>query len=451
MPAPRLVLPFFLLLPAMAPFMAGQEPPAEEPGPSLELRGRLTFQYRWRDASLDDRDQDVLGWLSLDLGHADRNAVTASLAIRGAWDLEGDPSGPSRGSLSGLEDTRGGALDWRLRHAWLSLNDFLPGASLRLGRQDLFDLPVLLRLDGARLDLPADPAGAELDLALYGGLPYHDWDASRNGEAAGGAAATLRAWPGGSLRLDLLHVQDATVFGGARDTLLQVALRQGAADGSAWFRGAWSWLDGDNHEASAAGAWSDTALDLQISLQARALLARQAFQTEELDPFTAILLAEEPHQEGQVVLSKGFASPPLGERWQVDLGASGRRLQNNGRASEFNREYGRLWVSLLLQSLAGADLTLTGESWASETDSIRTAGLELELRPWDGGRLTLGSAYSAYRFDFFSRLERTGVRDVHLRLRQEVTAGLRLRLDLEYLEDDLERFPMALVQLELRF
>ncbi len=375
--------------------------------------------------------------------------MTAALSLRGAWDLDG--RGLGGGSLASLEDTRGGPFDLRLDRAWVAFHLPDDGAELRLGRQTLFDTPVLLHLDGLSLRAPLalTPGGAAL--RLYGGVPEHRWETSRSGDAVAGAVLETWPWPGTSARLDLLHVRDRSLAGRSRDSLLALRLARTSPDGRAFASLAASWRDGRTRDLKSQFSWSSEDGKLQVLGDTRFLMARENTTTPEFDAFQEILTLEQPYREGSLQLSAELPGALGASATRIELGALGRRLEDSARASEFNREFEREWLTTTFESLpwTWSSLALTGEFWSSGQDAIGTGGAEFRGQLAENWELVLGSAYSLYRFDFFTGRERTRVRDHHLRLRLRLPSGIRFTLDLELQRDESERFVVAALQTEI--
>ncbi|HEX9793662.1 MAG TPA: hypothetical protein VGC54_06725 [Planctomycetota bacterium] len=448
-----------LLLPSpvhAAQDVAAEQGPVEDralpPAPLREFpsfHGRLSLRYQWRDSDREQSDQDLFQYLSLDFGRAGRDAVTGALLARGVWDLDGDGLGTFGRSLTSLEDARGSSYDVRLQTAWLGFHELIPATELRVGRQPLFDTPILLHLDGL---LASVAAGERVELIAYGGRPYHYWSAGHGGEAAGGVAAEVLPWRGARARVDWMHLRDATLFGDRRDSLAGARFDQATADGRLRGSAAATWLDGETRDLDLGGFWTEADGSWTVDLQLHALMSRQSANTLEFDSFTAILLDELPYREGRMSVARRFADL-VGDALVVNAGAYGRVLRDPAAASEFNREYQRYWAGTTFEGFPVADtsLALTADWWDSGTDSILTSAAEFEWRATSATRFSVGSGWSLYRYDFFSRFERTGVRDHYLRLHTELSAALRLRAEVSYEEDDLETWTTAALQLEISF
>ena len=458
--AARLIV--LLLGLCFAPAAAAQQPDREEAEDALAddeeswlswFRGRLTLRYLHRDSDLDDRDQDLYQYLSLSGGDSRRDAVTAHLYARGAWDIDGSGLGPTGSSLSSLQDTQGGDYDLNLYDAYLDFHRILPDGRIRVGRQNLFETPVLLHLDGASARAPLSLGEERFEWELYGGVPEHRWESARSGDLAVGTALHYSPWENGMLRLDALYLEDENLFGDPSNMMWSARLSQVSAEGRSFGSVAASILDGDFRDAAAQLSWTSEDQRWQLFGSTRFLLTRQSANTLEFDPFTAILMDEEPFAEGQIVASHYLLQDLESEQLRVDLGAYARELRDSDRASEFNREFNRYWAGVGLEQIPWqpVELSFTGEVWDSGDDQFTTFGADLTAQLSSRARVSVGSFYSLYKFDFFSGLERDRVRDFYARWRQELSDRVRLTLDLQYEEDDLEDFQIAWIQVELFF
>lgn len=421
--------------------------------PHPPISGSWINKLQYRNADTDARDWDWYSYLTLNLGNANRDAVTASVYARGALDIDGEGLGITGRSLSSLQDARDASADYRLNHAYLGFHQLIENGELRVGRQTLFDTPVLLHLDGAVLDAPGDFYGLPVHLSMYAGKPFHFWEASRTGEAAAGLAFSLTPWHRSQIRLDVMRINDVSFFGRPRNTLVGGQMTQVSADGQLWLSLGGTWLEGDWRDASLDGGWTLFDQDLQLNFFARSLRTKQGNETLEFDPFTAFLVDEQPYHEGQLTANYVFPWEPFNAPWLVLIGAYARTLKNQARVSEFNRDYERYWASTTFEEVpfADANLTLTVDTYDSGTDHTVTGGAELEWQVEAKNRLILGTSYSRYRFDFFTTRERFGVRDFYLRFRREISDAVRLRLNFSHQSDNIEDFQVVSMQLEWRF
>lgn len=441
-------------LPAQDPETAPDpEVEAEGAGDDWKVHGALTWRLLQRHARsevvADERDTDLYQYLSLRGGSAGRHAVTAHFYGRSVVDIEGGQPGPS---LSSLEDARGDNWDFRLYRAYLAFHRVVADGELRIGRQSLFDTPVLLHLDGASLDAPLAVGGQQLQVQAYAGVPEHFWEQGRSGDLALGTALSSSFWSGGNVRLDLMHLEDRYLFGDQVNSLVGGRVEHVFPERAAWVAGYFSFLDGDTRDAGLDGFWSAPETQWQVNYRLYSLLSRQSVNTLEFDPFTAVLLDQQPFYEAQVSVSKRFDTSPLGERWRADAGAYGRVLRGSAPAGEFNHEFQRYWLAATFEQFPwrATALTVNGDWWDGD-DVIWSLGGELDADLGPATDLQLGSAFSLYRYDFFTQEERTRVRDHYLRLRHALSETLRLQLGLSFEEDEVERYQTATAQLELRF
>jgi hypothetical protein len=113
-----------------------------------------------------------------------------------------------------------------------------------------------------------------------------------------------------------------------------------------------------------------------------------------------------------------------------------RQLFDSADEGRYNREWTRLYFLLSTYDWPCRDVTLalTGELWDSD-DNFESIAFEADWHPSRCWRLTVGTDWALYRFDFYAAEERRGSRAGYLRLRWRPTDSLSFLLRLR-LEDD---------------
>ncbi len=411
------------------------------------LHGRFAARYLHREGRGREQDRDLYGHLRLRGGSASRDDLSMGLSMRGAWDADGPPAGGPGGSFGSLQDGRSSRFAPRLDEAWLGFHRLLGEGELKLGRQSRWDTPVLLHFDGGAASAPFSAGEAPGRLEVYGGVPEHRWEGARRGDSVVGAAASVAAWRGGSLRLDALHLRDRNHFGDRRNTLYAARAAHAAADGRIGGALSASLLDGDADLASVDAWWASEDDSLRLNLMAEAQLGRRADETLELASYATLLRQIQPYQEATLMAS-WTPAPAL----RLDLGASGRGLRGGAAASEFNREYERYWTAVEFPELLGSQtsLSLGADLWDSGRDRVVAGNAELAAVA-SGWEAALASGFSLYRFDFYSARERTRVREHSLSLRRELGEAWRLSLRLSLEHDETESYRTGVLGLELSF
>lgn len=406
--------------PARLPSVAGWVP-----------HGSLSMRYRGR-ATGDDDDHELRGLLTLDLVNPDAPRASAHVVARGDLDLDGFEKNSVFEDLSDTYDTSlVGKL--YLAYADVVLGDLdRPLGTLRAGRQSDARLPEVLRIDGGAFT--SRRLGAkEVELGLYGGLPVHLYDDSRDGDVAYGSWLEARPWKGARARLDWMHVEDERVLGAAKDDLWALGLWQELS--RCWrVEGQHTRIEGAARDVTARATFQHPGSETVARLSYFELLEPQRFRPLELDPFYEILLDHQPYRQATASVSRG-----LGEHLLVDLGYDLRRVSQDADQGEFNRDWERAWGTATLRDLLaqGLSLALTAERWDDDERDIGSLGADLSYRE-DGWSGSLGTYWSLYKYELLELEEREEVRTWYLRGTHKLSPHLRLELGYELEDDDLE-------------
>lgn len=409
------------------------EPKAAAPLPSasdaLPVQGSLWLRYRARHGG-GATDQDVVGRLSVDIGRADRDAVTAHLRARGFWNADGfrqnDP-------FPGLDHSFGDEWNGRLYEAHVDLHRQGPIELARLGRQDLDETPTTLQFDGARVDSVRFAGRTKAWLGGYGGLPVHQFEASRDGDLVLGLHGGFLPWQGARVRLDAMHLRDDYLALDRRDDLLSVRWWQNVAD--VQLHGFHSWRDGQPRDLN-VGARGEL-LGLDWSTDWRELLTTQRQQVTELDPFYVIGFEYSPYRQWDTTLRREVVRDV-----ELGVGVDIRRLRDEGDQSAFNREFERLHADAMWRDVLwrGLSLSLAGSYWNSTGEDFRTLTGEVAYRPDAQLRVAVGSGYDLFLYDVFDARERVHVRSYYLRLDRRLGSSLRVDGGYELQRDDVDEY-----------
>jgi hypothetical protein len=417
------------IAPGAAPIDTGnerREPPAET---AVPWSGTLSSRYRARHGA-GATDQDLVARLSVDIGRREHDAFTFHVSARGFADLDGRSS---NGAFSGLDHSFGDDVHGYLYRAHLDAHE-LPHLELaRLGRQDLDETPTPVSFDGLRVD--SERFGQRhVWLSAYGGVPVHQFAASRNGDGVYGLALGGNPWSGARVRVDWMDLKDEFLALDRHDALLGARWWQNVGD--VQLHGLHTWRDGTPRDLQ-VGARGQIAEPVQFTCDYRELLRTQRAEVTQLDPFYAIAFEYVPYRQLEATLSGD-----LDDHVGVAVGSEIRRLSDRNDERAFNREFEHYHADLTLQDLGvkGLSLTLSGNLWQSTGEAFRAVAGDLEYRPDRDLRLTLGSAYDLFRYDAFDDRERLHVRSWHLRADRRVGAALRVDGSYEYERSDDDEF-----------
>jgi len=146
--------------------MAGYSPPAMA---QADVSGYLSTKYRYR-ATDAASDQDLYQYLALDLGNPLSSKLTFHFFGRATADLDGHQGGERYYVFDSINDTYDNWYTGRIYYAYLDAHGVANMEVIRLGRQLIYDAPVVLYFDGLRLETAEKRDLLGLKLGAYGGL-----------------------------------------------------------------------------------------------------------------------------------------------------------------------------------------------------------------------------------------------------------------------------------------
>jgi hypothetical protein len=185
------------------------------------------------------------------------------------------------------------------------------------------------------------------------------------------------------------------------------------------------------------GTYLDPESTFTMRVSHYVLLEPQGELVGELDPFVQSLHTFYPYAQTRLSLSKFF-----GERLAAEGGIDLRRVDESADVGSFNRNFERAYLSAHLLDIraSGIDLSLTAESWQGASNDIDTWGVDLSKEVKEGWELSVGSAFSLFKYDLYTDAERFDVRSTFARLRFEVSEGVRIELRYEIEDDGVDSY-----------
>jgi hypothetical protein len=391
----------------------------------IPIHGSLSSRLRFRWTG-SDHDTDLYETLSLTVGDAERQTVTGYLLARMAVDLDGTTHSKGYYVFDSIQDTYTSPVTAQLYEAYGDLHRVGPVELARLGRQTLYETPVVAYLDGARVETE-DLTGLKLRFGGYGGVPVHFYESSPQGDLIAGLYGQVQPWKGGRARVDWMHVDDQTYFGDFGNDLFGFSAWQELFERVQLY-GQYTRLEGRSRDVTARATWREPEWDLVVQGWFYELLRTQRDYAIEFDPFYNAALEYHPYLQTRVLVGKG-----IGEYVTVDGGAEVRRLKDPADEGDFNHNFQRFFVTPTVQGvgLKGLSVSLTGEIWKSD-DEIRSWGADVTQKFTEALRGSVGTYFSLYKYDYYSATERDDVRTYYLRLRYKLAKDLRLDGGYEY-------------------
>lgn len=393
---------------------------APEPWAPTWLKGSLSMRYRHRRTS-DAEDSDLYQFLQL---RAEGDAVSASLSVRFAEDLDRPSGDPGYHPFDSLDDTYSPRTA-RLYTAYVDAR--LDAVLLRGGRQILEELPEALPFDGGMIRAAL---AEDVEVSLFGGVPVNLFESSPDGDLTYGGWAAARPWTRARLRVEYLHLEDETVFGDFDDDLLGASFEQAA--GVFVFSGRQTWLEGEAREA--VGRLSGLFGGFIMDLRARYAYERQQALSYALDPFATFMTEVQPHVDLSARASWAF-----GRHAAIDASVTERRLVRGGEEGLYNHEFTR-WTAAPRLDFEAVSLAGAVDYWDSDADDFWTVGGDLAWRFWPGWSAGLGSGYALYVIDAFTGEERERVRTYYATLRWTLNGSARLDLRFTLEDNEIDTF-----------
>ncbi|MHC5065179.1 MAG: hypothetical protein ACYTG5_14525 [Planctomycetota bacterium] len=395
------------------------EPVAEvpsEPPPNLldevqdYVRGNLSLRYRYRKDEGAGNDHDLLGMLSLSLGDEEKHPITGHFLGYADWDMDG---GNSNNSLDGISETYDNEVHGEVYEAYADLHRLEPVSLLRLGRQAIYETPVVLYLDGARIE-SKKWGEQQLQVGGFVGVQNHIYESSNDGDFLAGAFLSTKLWKGSRVRFDwtLAHDDLSLRPDKEKNSLYGIGYWQSLATHTQ-LSSRYTFLEGESRDLQAQTTSYVEEWDLQVRVRYYQLLKTQRALATEFDPFFDSAFEYYPYYQFQSELSKGF-----GDHFFLSGGGAIRRVTDSDDEGEFNREFSRVFVSPDFEDIGveGLSLSLPVDYWGTEEgEDVVSYGADLSMQFNEEYYSSVGTDYSLYKDDLQSGRERERVRTFYVR------------------------------------
>ena len=416
---------------AEEPAAAAAQPavaPAADTTAGYPVHGFLKSRYKARWTS-DASDQDVYETLSLDVGDADRNRVTAHFLGDVSVDIDGNTSNHGNYPYDSARDSSGSNLVPLVYSCYLDVHRVGP-LSLRAGRQSIYETPEISFFDGLLVESEELGSG-RLKLGAYGGAPVHLYKGYTPNDAIEGAYVQSHLWQGARARVDWQHLEgrnDTVVY---RNTLVGVGGWQSVGR-YVDLHAHYTRLDDADRDVLLRGTFNQPNWDLRVQTSYYQQLQARQDTVIESDAYYPILKDYQPYREYRTMVSKG-----LGDHVSVDAGLDLRRLTHTDQESTFNHQYDRYYGTLDLLDLGvkGSSVSLTEEVWASPGRRSESQGVDITCPLGAKNKVSVGTDHYLYKYDFSSDAERADVQDYYVKYEYKHSRALRLRVNYSY-EDE---------------
>lgn len=405
------------------------------------MRGQLILRSRVRLRNgTDEYDADQYGFLGIDVGDPEEDAITYRLSGRLSWDVDADDGDV----FDGIDDSWRHSMQGRLFDAYADLHGYDDLSLFRIGRQTDLETPRRVVYDGLRLE-SRDLGDRSTRIGVYGGRSAHYYESSGNGDYVAGAYLETVPWKRGRVRFDWLRAVDD------RD---QNELSGDLVAASLWHRlserlrthASYSLLSGDSRDLDLSATWYDREPELLVRLSYYRLFETQAANPLEFDTFSRSLFDYFPFQRAGVTVSRRITPRIVGQ-----LGADLRDVIDDGDEGSFNRDFRRYYVTTTIDPIVtDTSASLTADLWESSEQSTGSFGADLTHRFSQITRGSIGTRYALYEFDTLFVTERQNVRVYYVSVERDVTDSLDLDLAYDF-EDGALDFQTLRIRLRWRF
>lgn len=403
----------------------------------IPVHGTLSMKYRAR-WNVGDSDHDLYEYLSADFGKP-LGTVTGHLFLRATEDVGG--FGNTRGyyPFDGITDTYGSLFNARFYYGYVDVNRVGPTELIRVGRQFLHETPVRFYVDGLRVESKPLEKAWGLHGGLYGGLPVHLFEGTPRGDFILGAYAEATIpWTGARARLDYTHIQDDTILGNERDDLIGFGLRQAIGE-KLFLQGQYNWLNGKSRDLLLRANFYEPAWDLRLDASFYELIEPQRELSIDLDYFFTALFEYKQYGQGRLVAAKG-----VGEHLVLQAGAEVRELLFDDDGP-LNREFRHFWLTPVVSNwlLPGLSFSVTGEIWevpGTDNGDVYSAGFDVTHRCSEKIKVSAGTSYALYKYDYFSAIEREHVRTVYGKVSYAPRKDLKFDVAYEFERSGIDDF-----------
>jgi hypothetical protein len=419
-----------------------QEVPLETATDSVPITGYLKTRY-WARWTNSESDHDLYQTLYFDIGDPATDSVTFHFMGRASADLDGRDN-PSL--FSNITDTFESRVNGRLYDAYADFANALSLGAARVGRQQIYETPVVAYFDGLLLE--SEPFwDSEVQMGLYGGIPVALFESSSEGDSIWGAYTQARPWAGGRVRLDYMDMDERYLSSNPRDKLLGLGAWQSIGDH--WtVDGQYTMQNWNSRDFRLGGRYYDLQSDFSAQASYYNLLKPQRRQVLELDPFFNSLFEYFPFQQFGVLATKG-----IGDHVNLQGGIDIRRVTDGSDIGSNNRDYERYFLTAGIREVGwkGFGFSLTGDIWDSGERDINTFALGLDQELAGGWGLSAGTYFSLYRFDVLTGQERDNVRTYYLKARYLPSKDWVFDLNFSYEDTDIVDFYGLILGVTWRF
>lgn len=404
----------------------------------IDIHGYLSTKYRLR-ATDEWSDQDIYQYVGLDVGDPLADRITGHLFARGTADIDGRQDTNGFYVFDSITDTYDENFDFRLYYAYLDIHRVANLKKARIGRQIMYDAPVVIYFDGGLAETIEFKSLANFQVGVYGGIPTHLYESYENNtqeDVIGGAFIKVRPWKGGKIGVHWTHVEDEYLYGKEKNDFYAFEIWQ-ALSQRLRVHAKYTRIEEEDRDVIASASFYDPGQDLMIQGSYYELLETEKNRAVEFDPFYVSAREYFPYRQYRLLASKG-----IGEHVSVEGGFDMRSLKDEGDRSNYNHEFFRYFAVLYLIDFPvdGLEISGTGEVWDSkdQIEQIESYGGEVSYEFIERAKASLGTYYSLYKYDYYLNKEKDRVQTYYAGLKYSPREGFGFKVNYEYENDDFD-------------
>ncbi len=406
------------------------------------VHGKLSLKYRLRwlvNKDGRDSDNDLYQILSADIGNRKKHLLTAHFSVRAAEDLDGEHHSDGYFAFDSLHDTYSRRVHGDVYYAYAELHRLLFIESARIGRQTMDESPVVFHFDGARVDTMEWKQVFSLQAGVYAGIPVHYYESSWRGDTIYGAWAQAKPWTGARFRAEFTRIRDAFENSTQRDELACFSGWQSIAE-ILTLHARYTLLEGHSRDHLLRGDLYVEDWDFRVNASWYRLYKTTELTSLETDFFTWTLHSYFPYDQFQLLVAKGLFT-----HLNLQAGADLRAVSPYDDEGPGNRSYQRYFFSpgIVDWPISGLSASVTLEYWNvkhSSSGDQKSAGFDVSYKGIKGLKLSAGSSFALYKYDFLEDLEREHVQTYYAKVSWSPWKPLKFELGYELEKNDRDDF-----------
>lgn len=387
------------------------------------LDGSIGMNYRYRTTA-NESDKDL--YTDFQMKYAFDKDISASLFLSQITDMD------SNESLNGFyvfDEILSKKSETKLYTAFVDFKNQLGLADIKVGRQYSYESKSY-HFDGIRAESKEYAQAMNLKAYAYAGRPVryfvsphenrgvcsscHGSTGLTDFEGSGslwGLGLSVR--PDNDTRLTLDHslVTEDAYFGSVDADYTTFSAWHKFSDN---FNARLNWNMIESHSSDIRLMFGYDLPDSQFNVQFTYFQQMKTLSglPSEFDPYSFSMKKYYPYHNFSLTAYKG-----IGEYAFINGGMDLRKMRDSGAESDFNREYFRLYISPGIRDLPvkGFSASLDMDLWNANGDDVFALGIGLQYKPDNKLKVSAGTSFSKFKYEYFDDTEKTNVRTIYLK------------------------------------